>query len=134
LGESQAMTCPVATYDSPDRARAVRRAMTRHWNFPISVYQCEKCDQYHLRANYSKIHIPKRAIEVLRLIALGYTTREICERLGISFKVTEWYSAALKEAFNAMSAPHLVFICTALGVLDATSGVPELTERCNESA
>ena len=108
--------------------------MTRHWNFPISVYQCEKCDQYHLRANSTKMHLPKRAIEVLRLIALGYTTREIAERIGISFKTTEWYSAALKEAFNAMSSPHLVFICTALGVLDPNDGVPALTEVCHEPA
>lgn len=126
------MTCPLATYDSPDTARAVRRASARHWNFPISVFQCEKCDDYHLRVNTSKVRVPKQAFNVLKKIALGYTAIEIASDLAISVTTTRWYVRMLIDAFGAMSSSHLVFICTALGVLDPRDSVPSLTERCHD--
>ena len=49
-----------------------------------------------------------RELEVLRLIGLGFGTRQIAETLNLSIKTIETYRAHLKEKLSIPTAPELV--------------------------
>jgi DNA-binding CsgD family transcriptional regulator len=123
------VTCAAATFTLAE-ARDQRKSLSRHWRFPVSVYQCEACDQYHLRANTKNLKISASGLKVLQYTAQGYTAREIESNFGITAMTTNWWIKKLKEAFGANSAPHLVAIVISLSVLDPRTFVPTLTERC----
>ncbi|MFZ5815998.1 MAG: response regulator [Bacillota bacterium] len=60
-----------------------------------------------------------REQEVLRLVASGYTSREIGDRLGLSAKTVEGYRARLAEKLGAHSRADLIRFALQAGLLDA---------------
>lgn len=63
----------------------------------------------------------ERELEVLRLIARGFTTKRIAGVLGVSVKTIETYRARLMRKLRVQSGPELVFAATQRGWL-STSG------------
>lgn len=59
-----------------------------------------------------------RELEVLRLVALGYTNSEIAEQLAISVKTVETYRARGMEKLNLRTRAELVRAAIAKGLLD----------------
>lgn len=57
-----------------------------------------------------KIKITEREKEVLELICKGYSTKEIAEKLNISYKTVENHRVALLEKFKAKNVAELVAI------------------------
>ncbi|HIY76044.1 MAG TPA: helix-turn-helix transcriptional regulator, partial [Candidatus Sphingobacterium stercorigallinarum] len=57
--------------------------------------------------------ITRREKEVLGLIALGYTTSEIGEKLFVSSHTVESHRKNLMEKFNAKSMPAIIKLATA---------------------
>lgn len=64
----------------------------------------------------------EREIELLRLVALGYTNREIGEQLFLSVRAIEVNRAKLLEKLGIESRPELVRFAIANGVIE--SGTP----------
>jgi DNA-binding NarL/FixJ family response regulator len=128
------LSCTSASYDSSAGAREAQRSMRRgaQGRLNVSVYQCETCDNYHLRGNSSRIKMPKRAWIVLQEMALGYFASEIAAYTKMRPRTVRWYIEELKEAFGANSAAHLVAIAIALGIIDPKSFVPPLKERTHD--
>ena len=65
--------------------------------------------------------LSERERELLRLLALGYTNREIGERLFLSVRAIEVNRAKLLEKLGLQSRPELVRFAIAHGVIDAES-------------
>jgi two-component system, NarL family, response regulator NreC len=61
----------------------------------------------------------ERDVELLRLLALGHTNREIGERLFLSVRAVEVNRAKLLEKLGVESRPELVRFAIANGVIDA---------------
>lgn len=58
-----------------------------------------------------------RELEVLKLVAKGYTTKRIAGMLGLSVKTVETYRARLMRKLGVQSGPELVFAATQRGWL-----------------
>ncbi|MBS1879218.1 MAG: response regulator transcription factor [Actinobacteria bacterium] len=65
--------------------------------------------------------LSEREIELLRLIALGHTNREIGERLFLSVRAIEVNRAKLLEKLGIESRPELVRFAIANGVIEPSS-------------
>ncbi|HEX2392238.1 MAG TPA: response regulator transcription factor [Solirubrobacterales bacterium] len=63
--------------------------------------------------------LSERECELLRLVALGYTNREIGERLFLSMRAIEVNRAKLTEKLGIESRPDLVRFAIAQGLIDA---------------
>jgi two-component system response regulator NreC len=61
----------------------------------------------------------ERELELLRLVALGYTNREIGERLFLSVRAIEVNRAKLMEKLGIQTRPDLVRFAIEQGVIDA---------------
>ncbi|HET8813766.1 MAG TPA: response regulator transcription factor [Solirubrobacterales bacterium] len=61
----------------------------------------------------------ERDLELLRLLALGYTNREIGEKLYLSVRAVEVNRAKLLEKLGLETRPELVRFAIANGVIDA---------------
>jgi DNA-binding NarL/FixJ family response regulator len=66
--------------------------------------------------------LTKREVEVLRLIAGGYTTREIAERLFISQKTVRNHLAAVYRKLDARSRTEAVLCSLRLGLVPSRLG------------
>ena len=64
-----------------------------------------------------------RERQVLELVALGYTHREVAEQLGVSVKTVETYRARLSEKLGLRSRAELVRYALDVGFLDPKRGV-----------
>ena len=64
--------------------------------------------------------LSQREREVLRLVALGYTNRQIADRLFLSVKTVETYRARVMEKLNLKSRAALVRYALTRGLLDKT--------------
>lgn len=62
--------------------------------------------------------LSEREVEVLRLIALGHSNREIAEMLHISVKTVETYKARMMEKLNLIGRAALVRFALGQGLLD----------------
>lgn len=120
---------PSAAYDTPAEAKKMKQNLLRRHHLPVTVYLCTTCDKYHLHANASRIRIPKKQLEQLRLLALGHSTREISQIISEPWKTVRWRSDELLRHFSAINVANLVATAIALGVLNPKEFVPELTER-----
>ncbi len=59
-----------------------------------------------------------REVEVLRLVALGLTTAEIAERLGVSVRTVESHRSHIHDKLGARSRAELVRLARDAGLLD----------------
>lgn len=64
--------------------------------------------------------LSEREAEVLRLIALGYSNKEIATRLGISVRTVETYKTRLMEKLNFHSRTEIVRYALLQGWLEET--------------
>jgi DNA-binding NarL/FixJ family response regulator len=64
--------------------------------------------------------LSEREAEVLRLIALGYSNKEIASRLDISVRTVETYKARLMEKLNFHSRTEIVRYALLQGWLEET--------------
>jgi two-component system response regulator NreC len=72
------------------------------------------------RDSYERLS--QREREVLRLVALGYTNRQIADQLFLSVKTVETYRARLMEKLNLKSRSALVRYALQRGLLDNEIG------------
>jgi two-component system response regulator NreC len=70
------------------------------------LMQTEEADEQTQKDRYDRLS--EREKEVLRLVALGDTNREIAERLFLSVRTVETYRARLMEKLNLKSRGELV--------------------------
>ncbi|HEX5712980.1 MAG TPA: response regulator transcription factor [Solirubrobacterales bacterium] len=66
--------------------------------------------------------LDERDLELLRLVALGHTNREIGERLYLSVRAIEVNRAKLMERLGLSSRPELVRFAIANGVIETGEG------------
>ena len=59
-----------------------------------------------------------RETEVLKLMALGYTNREIAEQLSLSVRTVETHRAHVQQKLNLSSRPELTQYALANGLID----------------
>lgn len=123
------MICTSAPFGTRDEANEIKRGLSRQRHLTVTVQQCETCDHYHLKADATRLHIPKKCMEVMRYLASGHTYQEVQNITGIPTRTVVWYVQELKASFSAMSLAHLVSIMIALGLLKPLDFVPTLTER-----
>ena len=69
--------------------------------------------------------LSQREREVLRLVALGYTNRQIGDQLFLSVKTVETYRARLMEKLNLKSRSALVRYALRRGLLDNEMNRPQ---------
>ena len=62
--------------------------------------------------------LSQREQEVLRLVALGYTNRQVADQLFLSIKTVETYRARVMEKLNLRSRSALVRYALSKGLLD----------------
>lgn len=128
------MACTSATFESKFQAIGIKRKILRDSHMATTVYLCESCDKFHLKANKKHLHITKSAFDVLRHVALGYFHPEIARITGLRPRTVQWYIEELRRTFSASSSAHLVAIAISLGVIDPREFVPSLEEQECESA
>lgn len=127
------MICTQAAYESKADAHDARRLIKRSHGIHTMVRYCERCDQYHIEAELGRLKMVKRAMEVLRLKGQGFTRREIGRIVGASEAAMRNYDRILFKVFDANSAPHLIAIAIAVGVISPNEFVPEVTERNHDA-
>jgi two-component system response regulator NreC len=81
-----------------------------------------------VRARKGEVKLSRREYEVLVLVALGYTNRQVGERLEVSIKTVETYRARLGEKLGLRSRADLVRYALEIGVLDRERPVSEILE------
>ena len=80
------------------------------------LVQKEGLDESHVdRDSYDRLS--QREKEVLRLVALGYTNRQIADQLFLSVKTVETYRARVMEKLNLKSRSALVRYALSKGLL-----------------
>ncbi len=62
--------------------------------------------------------LSQREVEVLQLLALGYTNQQIAEELCLSVKTVESYRARIKAKLGLEGRAHLVRYAIEIGLLD----------------
>jgi two-component system response regulator NreC len=67
-------------------------------------------------------HLTEREVEVLRLVALGYTNAEISEKLYLSVRTVESHRANIQQKSGRTTRAELVAYAQDQGLLDAPSG------------
>jgi two-component system response regulator NreC len=60
-----------------------------------------------------------RETEVLRLLALGHTNREIADSLGLSVRTVETHRAHVQQKLGLASRPELTRYALASGIIEA---------------
>ena len=78
--------------------------------------QGRETDDLSRRDSYERLS--RREKEVLRLVALGYTNRQIADRLYLSVKTVGTYRARLMSKLNLKGRPALVRYALRKGLLD----------------
>ena len=78
--------------------------------------QSREMDDLSRRDSYELLS--RREKEVLRLVALGYTSRQIADRLFLSVKTVGTYRARLMSKLNLKGRPALVRYALRKGLLD----------------
>lgn len=63
-----------------------------------------------------------RAVEVIRLAALGYTTKEIAIQMGISMRTVNVYKNQLRRWFGAPTTVALVYQAVSVGLIAPLTG------------
>jgi DNA-binding NarL/FixJ family response regulator len=63
----------------------------------------------------SRVHLTPRQLEILQLIAKGYTRKQIAEKLGISVKTFDTYRAQLMRHLDIADAAGLVRYAAQMG-------------------
>lgn len=87
--------------------RRLRDSLSEHLLSPITA-----------PANQFMTHLSKREIEVLRAIALGFTTREISEKMKLSQKTVQTYRERTYKKLALHTRADLVHYALAHGLLD----------------
>ena len=93
--------------------RTVCRGVTYH---SPSVEQAEYAVEQPPRS--TTLHLTVREREVLRLIAAGYTNRQIAETLRISIKTVEIHRSNLMAKLGTHSLPDLIRTAIRLGLVE----------------
>jgi DNA-binding CsgD family transcriptional regulator len=62
--------------------------------------------------------LSKREQEILTLLALGHTNREVAERLFLSIRTVEWHRARLQWKLGVSGRAALIRRARALGLVD----------------
>lgn len=65
--------------------------------------------------------LSSREQEVLRLLVLGNTNREVARTLHLSVRTVEWYRASIRRKLSLSSRAQLVSFALANGLLDGSS-------------
>jgi two-component system response regulator NreC len=92
---------------------AVRHAAEGRDYLPAAVAAGLKQEDESERAVLSP-----RETEVLRLMALGYTNREIAEQLGLSVRTVETHRAHVQQKLNLSSRPELTRYALENGLIE----------------
>ncbi|MBV1691881.1 helix-turn-helix transcriptional regulator [Novosphingobium sp. G106] len=58
-----------------------------------------------------------REIEILELIALGHSAKEVAQKFGIAFRTIETHLDTMRLKFRARNRTHMVAIAIELGML-----------------
>ena len=124
-----------ATFPDKEGAVEVQKYLIENKRLRAKTFLCGFCDAYHTVSNPSKdLHITRRAIEALTLVAHGFTKKQVAEIMGIGFETATWYIRELLYAFGANNAAHLVAIAIALGVINPSDFVRPLKEPCRDAS
>jgi DNA-binding CsgD family transcriptional regulator len=83
----------------------------------LSERLAKRDDVHQLAAMGRRFALTKRQVEILRLVALGETTKEIARRLEISPKTVEFHRSRLMERIGARDVTGLVRYALQSGVL-----------------
>lgn len=65
--------------------------------------------------NTSKINFTNRELDILQLIAKGFSSKEIAEKLGITFHTVESHRKNMLKKHGVSTTVELVFIATGKG-------------------
>jgi two-component system response regulator NreC len=76
-------------------------------------------------ASRSRKRLSRREVEVLRLLAQGYTNQEAAERLSVSIKTVETYRKRLHEKLELTSRAQLFRFAFESGLLEPDASLPE---------
>lgn len=71
-------------------------------------------------ASRQRIPLSKRELEVLRLLALGFTNRQIAEQLTVSKKTVDTYRVRVSEKLGLKSRADMVRYALDAGILGST--------------
>lgn len=80
------------------------------------------------------LHVSKRRLEVLRLIAMGFNREQIGQSTGLSNNSIKWFIGELMYELGANNREHLVAISIALGFINPREIVSPIKEPCNGAA
>lgn len=122
-------SCNAALYPDRPAARDAQHRISRMYYFSTGIRFCEECNGFHTVANLSRMKLPKRAIEVMRMVAQGFSSNEIATDLGMPKDTVTWYTRVLKERFGALSLSHLIAIAIAVKALSPSEFIPPIVER-----
>jgi DNA-binding CsgD family transcriptional regulator len=121
------MICSSATFDTKDEVNAVRRSLRAKEHLFVAATFCETCDAYHIGPDReSRPPLSPRRLEIMNLVAAGYTADEIAATLGTTRAAVQVHVKLAKKRFYANSAAHLVAVLISLGIIDPTPFVPTL--------
>lgn len=72
---------------------------------------------FHLGENFNKSNLTKRELEVLSLIVLGHTAKEVGQYLSISFRTVEAYINTLKFKLGCQSKREIIKMVIKTGLV-----------------
>lgn len=55
------------------------------------------------------VHLNRRELEILRLLAKGLSTRKIADEIGLGSETVLWYRKGLHKKFKVHSTAELVY-------------------------
>lgn len=99
---------------------AVRRAMRGETHIGVSVATRAELARARSEPPIATAALTVRETEVLRLLAWGYTHREIAERLSLSKKTVDLYRARISDKLGVRGRAALVRFAVAAGLF----GIP----------
>lgn len=122
------MTCTRTAYESKNEARAARRTIAKRYQMGARETDvCANCFKYHVEVILGH-PVNEQWKKILELLAQGYEQDEIAKQIGVTPRSAEWRIATIRDHFYAMNRPHLIFITTALGLIQPNNFI----EICEE--
>ncbi|MBV1687766.1 helix-turn-helix transcriptional regulator [Novosphingobium sp. G106] len=81
-------------------------------------------------------HIPtltNRELQLLMLVALGYSAKEVAKRCGIAFRTVETHLGTMRLKLRARNRTHMVAIAIELGLISSTQ-IRQGSQQANQGA
>jgi len=143
----------MAAFEDKSDASKMRRTFLARMQLYASIIYCDLCDAYHVPIRDFNELMKKRndtpkageghridpphmrysdTVKIIDLAAKGYSDSAIASMIGESMRVVSHHVERAQRRLYAMNRSNLIAICSAHGIIDPRTFVPDIVAKEHE--